>query len=77
MLIATSKAPSLIVARAEKEATGFHAQSEQFHSMWTKKHDSELIVVPERNHFDVFLDLADPDSRLTRRLVQLIGKQHG
>lgn len=75
MLIATPEGPSLVVAVAEKEATGFHTQSEQFHSMWTKEHDSELIVVPERNHFDVFLDLADPDATLTRRLVQLVGAQ--
>ncbi len=77
MLFPTPEGPSLVVAVAEKEATGFHTQSEQFHAMLTKDHDSELIVVTERNHFDVFLDLADPDSTLTRRLVRLVGAHPG
>ena len=72
MLLATEVGPPLVVAVAEHEASGFQRQSEQFHKKWMEDHDSELLIVPGRNHFDVFLDLADPTTTLARRLIELV-----
>ncbi|WP_436777879.1 alpha/beta hydrolase [Yinghuangia sp. YIM S09857] len=55
-----------VVAVAERESSGFHEQSDIFHSLWTGEGDP--LVVPDRDHFDVVLDLADPDTRLSRAL---------
>ena len=31
------------------------------------------MEIPDRNHFDVILDLADEDTALTRALLRLVG----
>lgn len=63
----------LFIARAEHEATGFHYQSELFHSHWLRGGGrSESAIIPGKNHFDVFLDLADVDSYLSTILWRLI-----
>ncbi|MGW7531852.1 alpha/beta hydrolase [Amycolatopsis sp. NPDC054798] len=59
----------LHVAVAEHEAAGFHRQSKAFHAHWPAARS--WTAVPGRNHFDVFLDLADPGSALSRALVRL------
>ncbi|MFC9787123.1 alpha/beta hydrolase [Rhodococcus sp. NPDC127528] len=64
--------PAAVVAVAERDGIGFLAQSRQFHAAWSRSSPSELLVVPNRNHYDVFLDLADPESTLTRALVRLV-----
>lgn len=64
----------VVVARAENEASGFHEQSRSLMRRWgggggsTHLHE---VVVPARDHFDVFLDLADPTSQLSQLLVDL------
>ncbi|WP_409464782.1 alpha/beta hydrolase [Amycolatopsis sp. GA6-003] len=58
----------LHVAVAEHEAAGFHRQSKAFHAHWPT---SSWSLVPGRNHYDVFLDLADPASALSQALVGL------
>ncbi|ATY12085.1 alpha/beta hydrolase [Amycolatopsis sp. AA4] len=68
ILLPPGRAP-LHVAVAEHEAAGFHRQSKAFHAHWPGS--SSLTEVPGRNHFDVFLDLADPHSALSRALVRL------
>ncbi|MET9262622.1 alpha/beta hydrolase [Amycolatopsis sp. NPDC004079] len=69
ILLPPGTAP-LHVAVAEHEAAGFHRQSKAFHAHWPVA--SPWTVVPARNHFDVFLDLADPGSALSRALIELV-----
>lgn len=61
-----------VIALADCEASGFAQQSADLHRAWSTASASRLMTVPERNHFDVFLDLADPTSGLSRALLQLI-----
>ncbi|UKD57168.1 MULTISPECIES: alpha/beta hydrolase [Amycolatopsis] len=68
-ILAQPGAAPLHVAVAEHEAAGFHRQSKAFHAHWPAA--GPLTVVPGRNHFDVFLDLADPRSALSQALVRL------
>lgn len=58
-----------VISVAEHEATGFHEQTRIFHNLWETS--GEPLVVPDRNHFDVVLDLADPDTALSRALRSL------
>ncbi|MBO2452711.1 alpha/beta hydrolase [Actinomadura barringtoniae] len=57
-----------VIAVAEGDGAGFVEQSRRFQAHW----GGELAVVPERNHFDVVLDLADPKSAVSRKLLGLI-----
>lgn len=63
---ATDRRCPAVVSVAAREAPGFHEHSRIFHSLW--EGDSEPFVVPDRNHFDVVLDLGDPDTPLSRAL---------
>lgn len=69
ILLPPGTAP-LHVAVAEHEAAGFHRQSRAFHAHWPVARSH--TVVPARNHFDVFLDLADPTSTLSRAVIELV-----
>jgi len=61
------------LAYADSESDGFRRQSQEFDRLWREAgFTSELIEVPQRNHFDVVLDLAQDDSLLTQKLVSLI-----
>lgn len=66
----------IVIAVAEREAPGFHEQARAFHDRWRSGGPSALQVAPGRNHFDVFLDLADPASALTRSLLDLVRSSH-
>ncbi|WP_285619271.1 alpha/beta hydrolase [Actinoallomurus iriomotensis] len=59
-----------VIAVAEHDGTGFLEQSRRFHRHWGEA--AELLVVPERDHFDVVLDLADPRSAASRALLGLV-----
>ncbi len=63
--------PRAVVAVAEHDGVGFLKQSRKFHEAWARRSESELLVVPDRNHYDIFLDLAEPDSALGRALLGL------
>ncbi len=63
--------PRAVVAVAEHDGVGFLEQSRKFHEAWARRAESELLVVPDRNHYDIFLDLAEPDSALGRALLGL------
>ncbi|AFR34518.1 alpha/beta hydrolase [Arthrobacter sp. Rue61a] len=76
ILLAPSSDTPVIVALAETEASAFTSQGRDFQREWGVNHESELIVVPDRNHFDVFLDLANPESTLTRTLLHLVNPSH-
>lgn len=68
LLPAPRRCPA-VFAVAENDGDGFLAQSRRFHPRWDA---GDLIVVPDRDHFDVVLDLADADSRLGAALVDLV-----
>lgn len=69
--------PRAVVAVAEHDGVGFLEQSRKFHEAWARRSESELLVVPDRNHYDIFLDLAEPDSALGRALLGLFaGLEH-
>ncbi|BCN76875.1 alpha/beta hydrolase fold domain-containing protein [Rhodococcus hoagii] len=63
--------PRAVVAVAEHDGVGFLEQSRKFHEAWARRSESQLLVVPDRNHYDIFLDLAEPDSALGRALLGL------
>lgn len=67
-----SSARSAIVVVAEHDSSGFHDQGNAFHAAWSAHSPSQFVMVPGRNHFDVFLDLADPESDVVLRLLQMI-----
>ncbi|WP_433609536.1 alpha/beta hydrolase [Prescottella agglutinans] len=71
MLQAGRVGPRAVIAVAEHDGVGFLAQSRMFHQEWSRRSESELLVVPDRNHYDVFLDLADRDSALSGALLGL------
>lgn len=71
MLLADRVGPRAVIAVAEHDGVGFLAQSRMFHGEWSRRSESELLVIPDRNHYDIFLDLADRDSALTGALLGL------
>lgn len=72
-LLSAAGTGPVVVADAAREATGFHDQSDTLHAQWRTFAPATRITTPGRNHFDVFLDLADTRSDLFRELVALIG----
>ncbi|MVA99022.1 alpha/beta hydrolase fold domain-containing protein [Nitratireductor sp. CAU 1489] len=63
----------LVVAFASGEPDGFGRQSRAFDALWRAAgFRSTVMMVPDRNHFDVVLDLADDDSALSLTLRGLI-----
>jgi acetyl esterase/lipase len=59
-----------VITVPELDGSGFRAQSRRFARHWGGA--AELMVVPDRDHFDVVLDLADPDSQISRALLGLV-----
>lgn len=69
----SSQGCPIIVAYAECEAAGFKRQSIDYHQSWLDAgFKSEIFEIKGRNHFDIVLDLADPDSLLGQALLRLI-----
>ncbi len=63
----------LIVSWAETETNEFKRQSRDYASSWKERGFPCLtFALAERNHFDVILDLADPESRMTRETLAMI-----
>ncbi len=63
--------PRAVVAVAAHDGVGLLEQRRKLHEAWARRSESELLVVPDRNHYDIFLDLAEPDSALGRALLGL------
>lgn len=74
MLQTGDTGPRAVVAVAEHDGVGFLEQSRMFHGEWSRRSASELLVIPDRNHYDVFLDLAAPDTVLSRALLGLFAE---
>ncbi|MFA1544115.1 alpha/beta hydrolase [Actinomadura monticuli] len=68
LLDAGHRCPAVFVA-GEDDGDGFLEQSRLFQPRWGA---GELMIVPGRDHFDVVLDLADPESRVSAELMRLI-----
>jgi len=63
----------MLVAWGEHETAEFARQSRDFAAAWAAKGGTvETLEVSGRNHFDVILDLADPDTTLAQRTMALI-----
>ena len=56
-----------VVALAERETPGFHRQS----AAYGKAVGAPVVTVPDRNHFDVVLDLTTPETGLSKALLGL------
>ncbi|MCR8726725.1 alpha/beta hydrolase [Frigidibacter sp. ROC022] len=62
------------LAMAERETAGFHRQSRVYAKALAGAGVSvRLLEIPDRNHFDVILTLLDPQSTLSRALLELFG----
>ncbi|WP_233526457.1 alpha/beta hydrolase [Actinomadura spongiicola] len=62
------RCPAVFVV-AENDGDGFLTQSRLFQPHWDA---GDLMVVPDRDHFDVVLDLGDAESAVGRALVDLV-----
>ena len=63
----------IVLVYAAGEADGFKRQSSEFDRLWRQAgFGSELMEIPNRNHFDVILDLADEETALAQALLRLI-----
>ncbi|AHH20971.1 alpha/beta hydrolase family protein [Nocardia nova SH22a] len=71
-LHADQPGPPALIAVAAADGTGFLHQSRVFHDSWSRHSPSTLRIIPARNHYDLFLDLADRQSILTHDLIALI-----
>ena len=67
--------PLRIVTRGEAETRPFHQQATAFAQLTAQGAGrTECRVEPARNHLDVVLDLADPNSSLGQRLSELVAQ---
>ncbi|MFC5746753.1 alpha/beta hydrolase [Actinomadura rugatobispora] len=69
-LLPAGRSLPAVVAVAEHDGPGFLQQSRRFARHWGRA--AELMVVPDRDHFDVVLDLADERSAVSRALLALV-----
>ncbi|WP_235681264.1 alpha/beta hydrolase [Tomitella gaofuii] len=69
--------PPAVIAVAEHDGEGFLEQSRRFHETWSRRADAKLLTIPGRNHYDVFLDLADPSTDLFQALTGLFATTAG
>lgn len=66
----------LIVTCGDLETAEFKRQSQIFADAWRSQGwPCTHFITPERNHFDVVMDLCDPSSRAATELFSLIGAQ--
>jgi arylformamidase len=64
----------LVVARARKEAPGFERQSMAYAHAWKKAgHSTNNLLIADRNHFDVVLELCTDQTALSLALLGMIG----
>jgi len=61
--------PPSLVARGEREPAGFAEQ----HEAWLRAHPGASLIVRDRDHFDLPLDLGDPSTLLGRKALELMG----
>src|SRR5690625_230355 len=65
-------APPLLVTRGGKQTSEFLRQSDDFYTAWQASGlPGEYWTQPECNHFDELFPLAESDSELTNKIIQL------
>ncbi len=63
----------LIVSYGGNETSEFKRQTLDFRQAWRQAgFDCEHVAMEHANHFDIVLDLCDPNGRLTRPLLELM-----
>lgn len=68
------RAPPLILSVGGLETEGFARQTQAYAAAWQAKgHAVTLVSAPDRNHFNLLVDLSDPGSDLTRAVFDMIG----
>jgi len=73
LLMDTTGSPSTLVAHGSDETSEFKAQSAAFsHHLEAAGTTVSMLEVAGRNHFDVILDLAEPDTLLGDAVGQLV-----
>lgn len=56
----------------EDESSEYHRQTRELVAAWSEREvEVQTVVVPGANHFSILAPLADPDSALTHRLVEM------
>ena len=64
----------IVVAWAEKEAPGFKRQSTAFAEAWTDLgYPVRMLEVPDRNHFDILMELRSEKTALSQALLTMVG----
>lgn len=64
----------LVVTVGGRESGEFKRQTADYAAAWAARGFAvEAVAAPDRHHFDVILDLADPDSALSRATFRLLG----
>lgn len=64
----------LVLTVGGRESGEFKRQTADYGAAWrTAGGAVEVVPAPERHHFDIILDLADPDSALARAAFRLLG----
>lgn len=72
--VVRSSSASLVVAWGERETAEWKRQNIEYAGRWRSVNGAcEAVEIPGRNHFDVILDLGDPDSRLGRLALAQMG----
>lgn len=68
----------LLVSWAGSETDEFKRQSRDYASAWSARgFPCTTFGLSERNHFDIILDLIDPQSRMTRETLAMIAGETG
>ncbi|TYK53666.1 alpha/beta hydrolase [Actinomadura decatromicini] len=70
LLLPAGRRFPVVLVVAGHDGSGFVEQSRRFQDHWGPA--AELMVVPDRDHFDVVLDLAASDTAVSRALIKLI-----
>ena len=73
LLIDATGSPATLVAHGSDETSEFKAQSAAFsHHLEAAGTTVTMLEIAERNHFDVILDMTDPDTPLGEAVGQLV-----
>jgi arylformamidase len=67
-------APPLLISYGSKEPTEFARQSEEYLAAWRAQGlDGELLVLPDKNHYDVIDGFLNPESLLCSSVLARMG----
>lgn len=65
--------PTLLVSAGEREQAAFHEQQRLYLETWRAwGHPARELAAPDHDHFSIVLELARPESPLTRAVAELV-----